>query len=321
MTEDGGWLSATSAGRLLRCPASAAFASSPKPIPLSQPQNAGTLAHLAMSAWLESGAWLDDEHGQRLQQAWDREAERWKVEAKRLPNSVMTRARLRSRGPELAAVLKSAGTTARSEVFLQDDVTMLYGQVDVVVDDPRGGAVVDLKTANDTNSEGVRTQLLIYAALFKRESGHLPTSLVAFSLPNGPVQIEFSQAEVDDVLARVEVGRAQRGLAVPDPAGCKYCRRRLICEPHWSAARTWADADCIEGLISKVETAAGGLTAVRVSTAIGEQWVTGLTPLPPHGLATGHKFRVTEVAGRGSGAEREWRANRSTRASVLVDEG
>lgn len=274
-----------------------------------------------MSAWLESGAWLDDDHGQGLQQAWDREAGRWKVDAKRLPDSVMTRARLRSRGPELAAVLKSAGITARSEVFLQDDVSMFYGQLDVVVDDPRGGAVVDLKTGNDTNSEGVRTQLLIYAALFKQETGHYPTTLVAFSLLHGPVPIEFSQADVDDVFARVEVARGQRGLAVPDPAGCKYCRRRLICEPHWSAATTWVEPDCVEGAISKVETAAGGLTAVRVSTAAGEQWVTGLAPPRPHGLTTGHTIRVTEVAGRGAGAEREWRANRSTRASVLPDEG
>ena len=232
MTQVGEWLSATSAGRLLRCPAPRAFVTTAKPIPPSPPQNAGTLAHLAMSTWLESGAWLDDEHGQGLQQAWDREAGRWKDDAKRLPDSVMTRARLRSRGPELAAVLKSAGITARSEVFLQDDVSMLYGQLDVVVDDPRGGAVVDLKTGNDTNSEGVRTQLLIYAALFKQETGHFPTTLVAFSLLHGPVPIEFSQTEVDDVSARVELARRQRGLAVPDPAGCKYCRRRLICGPH-----------------------------------------------------------------------------------------
>lgn len=274
-----------------------------------------------MSAWLESSAWLDDEHGQELQQAWDREGGRWKVDARRLPNSVMTRARLRSRGPELAAVLKRAGITARSEVFLCDDVSMVYGQLDVVVDDPGGGAVVDLKTGNETTSEGVRIQLLIYAALFKQETGYYPATLVAFSLVRGPVPIEFSQAEVDDVFARVEAARVQRELAVPDPAGCKYCRRRLICEPHWSAATTWVESDCIEGRISKVEAAAGGLTAVRVSTAAGEQWVTGLAPPRRHGLTMGHTIRVTEVVGRGVGAERELRCNRSTRASVLPDEG
>lgn len=321
MTQVGEWLSATSAGRLLRCPASAAFVSTPKPIPPSPPQNAGTLAHLAMSAWLESSTWMDDDHGQGLQQAWDREAARWKVDAKRLPDSVMTRARLRSRGSELTKVLKSAGVTGRSEVFMQDDVSMLYGQLDVVVDDPRGGAVIDLKTGNDTSSEVVRTQLLIYAALFKHETGHFPTTLVAFSLLHGPVTIEFTQAEVDKLFERVELARGQRGLAVPDPAGCKYCRRRLVCEPHWSAAKTWVEPDCVEGRICKVETAAGGLIAVRVSTAAGEQWVTGLVPPRLHGAITGQAIRVTEAAGRGAGAEREWRANRSTRASVLPNQG
>ena len=256
-----------------------------------------------------------------MQRAWDREAERWKIGARLLRDSVMTRSRLRARGAELAAVLKASGSNARSEVFLQDDVHMLYGQLDVIVDDPGGGAVVDLKTGTDSDRESVRTQLLIYASLFKRESGHLPTYLVAFSLRRGPVQIEFSQADVDDLLARVGAAREQPGLAIPDAAGCKYCRRRLVCEPHWSAAAAWAEPDCVEGLVSKVENAAAGLTAVRISSGAGEQWVTGLASLHSQALNTGSKIRVTEVVGRGAGEEREWRATRSTRVSVLPKEG
>ena len=74
-------------------------------------------------------------------------------------------------------------------------------------------------------------------------------------------------------------------------------------------------------VVSDHTTPAGGLTAVRVSTAAGEQWVTGLAPPRRHGLTMGHTIRVTEVVGRGVGAERELRCNRSTRASVLPDEG
>lgn len=109
MTNMGNWLSATSAGRLLRCPASAALVSTPKPIPPSRPQNAGTLAHFAMSAWLDSGVWLDDEHGEGLQQAWDREVARWQADGKRLRDSVMTRARLRSRAPRSRRSLRALG--------------------------------------------------------------------------------------------------------------------------------------------------------------------------------------------------------------------
>lgn len=313
MTPDTGWLSATSAGRLLHCPASAAFALAPKAIAPSSPDNAGILAHLAMGAWLESGAWLNDEPGRALQSAWDREALRWEIDAKRLRDSVITRSRLRSRGAELAGLLQAAGGSARSEVFLQDEVQMLFGQVDVVVDDPDKGAVVDLKTGVDGHSEGVRTQLLIYAHLFRQNSGHLPGSLIAFSLVHGPVHIDFSHADIDELLARVQNARQQPALALPEPSGCRYCRRRLECEPHWEAATAWAEPDCVEGVVSKVEIAAAGLTAVRIDTASGEQWVTGLISSPQASLSHGANIRVTEVGGRGEGVEREWRATRLTR--------
>lgn len=309
-------MSATSAGRRLRCPASAAFAMAPKAIPTSAPDNAGSLAHLAMSAWLDSGAWLNAEPGRALQTAWDREAIRWKIDAKHLRDSVMTRSRLRSRGAELASLLESSGSRARSEVFLKDQINRVYGQLDIVVDDAGGGAVVDLKTGADDHSDGVRTQLLMYAHLFRQESGHLPASLIVFSLRHGAVHIEFSQADIDDLLARLEEARRQTESAVPDAGGCRYCRRRLRCEPHWVAAMTWTDPDCAEGSVTKVETSVAGLTAVRISTATGEQWVTGLTLLPGQTLSLGSKIRVTEVAGRGEGAEREWRATSSTRTAV-----
>ncbi|MGW4929693.1 PD-(D/E)XK nuclease family protein [Agromyces sp. NPDC004153] len=316
MTSATQWLSATSATRLLSCPASAAFVAAPQSIPPSAPDNAGTLAHLAMGAWLESGAWLDEDAGSALQVAWDREAARWNVDAKRLRDSIMTRSRLRARGAELAGLLKASGTRARSEAFLQDDVHGLYGQLDIVVDDPIGGAVVDLKTGAHGFSDGVRTQLLIYAHLFGKECGHLPDVLVAFSLRHGAVHVEFSQAEIDALLARIEEARAQPAMEVPDERGCKYCRRRLRCEPHWAAAMTWTDPDCVEGQISKVEASVAGMTAVRISTAVGEQWVTGITSLPVRALGSGSTIRVTEVAGRGEGTEREWLATRSTRIAI-----
>lgn len=316
MTSEPRWLSATSAGRLLRCPASAAFTRAPKAIPSSPPDNAGTFAHLAMSAWLVSGAWLDDEPGRALQTAWDREAVRRKIDVKRLRDSVLTRSRLRSRGAELATLLKSSGSRARSEVFLRDQVHRVFGQLDIVVDDARGGAVVDLKTGRDGYSDGVRTQLLIYAHLFRQESGHLPASLVAFSLRHGAAQLEFSQADIDELLARVESARAQTATAVPDERGCKYCHRRLKCEPHWAVAMTWTDPDCVEGSVRKVETSVAGLTAVRISTAVGEQWITGLPSFPDQAVSVGCMIRVTEVVGRGEGWEREWRATGSTRIAI-----
>ncbi len=289
----------------------------------SAPRNAGTLAHLAMGAWLESGGWLEDAPGAALQSAWDSEAARWGVDPRRLKDSVLTRSRLRRRGAELARLLKSSGSHARSEVFLCDDARRLYGQLDIVVNDA-GGAVVDLKTGDDGTpgvSNDVRNQLLLYAHLYGRQYGHLPVSLVVFSLRYGALPVEFSPHDIDALLGQVDAARdAVPLLAVPDPSGCRYCRRRLRCEPHWEAAAAWKDPDCVEGRVAKVETSRAGLTAVLIETSRGLQWVAGLIVANDDELTLGQLLRVTEVAGGGRGDERDWRATRSTRTFVARHE-
>ncbi|MGM7667627.1 PD-(D/E)XK nuclease family protein [Microbacterium sp. A93] len=315
------WLSATSAGRLLRCPASAAFTPVPVVPSASTPRNAGSLAHFAMGAWLESGAWLADNPGASLQAAWDAEASRWSIDAKGLDDSVITRSRLRRRGAELASFLRTSGSNALSEAVLQDDHRRIYGQLDVVVNGSDGGAVVDLKTGdigNGTISDDVRTQLLLYAHLFAQRYGQLPTSLVAFSLRYGGVRVEFSQSDINALLAFIELARGTRPPpAIPNKTGCKYCRRRLTCAPHWEAAEMWADPDCVEGSIVKVETSRVGLTAIRIATSRGEEWITGLAALGDGTIGVGSSIRVAEVTRRGDGAESEWRATRSTRVSPV----
>jgi len=313
MTPGATWLSATSAGRLLHCPASASFTSASDPVPPSPPENAGTLAHFAVSAWVESEAWLSNDPGGALRDCWDSEAVRWGVDARSLDESVMTRSRLRSRGAELAALLPSSSGSARSEVFLRDSAHLLYGQADIVVDREDGGVVIDLKTGTDSQTQSVRTQLLVYAHLFRQEADHFPATLVAFSLRHGAVHINISERDIDGLLERLQVARSQPSLALPDPAGCKFCRRRLRCEPHWKAASAWEDPDCVEGVISRMEAAATGLVAIHVDTIEGPQWVTGLASSAGGGLKPGDAVRFTEVVGQGELLAKEWRATRSTR--------
>ena len=186
MTPSTAWLSATSAARLLHCPASASFISAPDPVPLSSPRNGGTLAHLAVNAWIESGAWLLDEPGRALQGSWDIEAARWGVDARGLSDSVMTRSRLRSRAAELRALLQSVGGSPRSDVFLRDSAQLLYGQADIVVYSENGGAVIDLKTGADakrraggrnrsfTPTCSVRRQTIFLARLLPLACGTAP---------------------------------------------------------------------------------------------------------------------------------------------------
>lgn len=311
------WLSATSAGRLLRCPASAAFTVAPVVPTLAAPRNAGSLAHLAMSAWLKTGAWGVNSPGTSLQASWDAEAARWSVGAKQLRDSVLTRSRLRRRGAELARLLKASGSRVFSETVLTDGPRRLYGQLDVVVSGAGDGAVIDLKTGDSGTSaisDDVRTQLLIYAHLFREKHGHLPGKLLAFSLRYGALQTEFSQSDIDALLTRIENARdTQPRLAVPDPTGCRFCRRRLGCEPHWEAADMWEDPDCMEGRIVKVERSRAGLTAVRVATSRGEEWVSGLIGVGDGIIGPGSAFRVTEIAGRSVGDQLDWRASGATR--------
>jgi hypothetical protein len=214
-------------------------------------------------------------------------------------------------------LIQSVGWTARSEVSLRDRVQLLYGQVDIVVDNEDGGAVIDLKTGADSQTERVRTQLLIYAHMFRQETGRLPDALIAFSLRHGAVHIDFSEGDIDGLLKRVQAARKQPSLAFPDPAGCKFCGRRLRCEPHWEAASAWEDPDCVEGVISSIETAATGLMAIRVDTVQAQQWVTGLASSVAGGLKSGDAVRFTEVAGKGELLAKEWRATRSTRSAKV----
>lgn len=291
--------------------------------PPSAPRNAGTLAHLAMGAWLESRGWLEGGPGEALQSAWDIEAARWGVDPRRLEDSVLTRSRLRRRGAELASLLKSSGSHARSEVLLCDYARRMYGQLDIVVDGA-GGAVVDLKSGQEGTPEitnDVRNQLLLYAHLYERQYGHLPASLFVFSLRHGALPVEFSPHDIDALLSEVDAARGAVPLvAAPDPSGCRYCRRRLQCEPHWGAAAAWNDPDCVEGRIVKVETSRAGLTAVRLETTRGAQWVAGLIVVNDEELALGRLLRITEVAGGDHGEERVWRATRFTRTLVVRHE-
>lgn len=272
-----------------------------------------------MSAWLEKREWVGDDAGTALQAAWDSEAARWGIDPSGMENSVVTRSRLRRRGAELANLLNAIGRHASSEVLLRDDQLRLFGQLDVVVNDA-GGAVFDLKTGNDGVSDDVRTQLLIYAHLYRERYGHLPGSLVVFSLRYGAHPVEFTQSDVEALLRRVDEARGSVPLiAVPSETGCKYCTRRLRCQPQWEAATTWDDADCVEGRIVKVENSRAGLTAVKVNTISGEQWVTGLSAAVDVALTVGQHLRATEVKGRDDGKGREWRATRFTRLLVAPE--
>ncbi|MEW2014368.1 MULTISPECIES: hypothetical protein [Microbacterium] len=163
-----------------------------------------------------------------------------------------------------------------------------------------------------TLDEAVRIQLLMYAHLFRAKYGKLPTTVAAFSLIRGAVPIEFSVEEVDELIERVHEVRAMKdAVASPDEVGCRYCSRRLRCDPHWVAAKEWPKPDCVEGRLTKIERAAAGMIALRVETPTTTEWVTNLdahqaTNLP----AIGEHLRVVRISQR---RHTEWVASTVTR--------
>ncbi|WP_353826566.1 PD-(D/E)XK nuclease family protein [Agromyces sp. SYSU T0242] len=322
MTSEARWLSATAAARFVLCQAAAAPRMAPSiPVPTA-PGNAGSLAHAAMSSWIESGGWRRPDAGPALQSNWDAEVVKWGLERRILRDGVVTRARLGTRGAELATLLTRAGTRARSELFIKDDVHGLYGQLDVVVDGSvDAGLVIDLKTGReggDFLSAVTRGQLLTYAHLFRVETGVLPQRVVVFSLRRGVLELGADPSEVDDFVARVAslVDESIRA-AVPDQRVCRFCPRRLACEPHWTAARTWEDPDCVEGRVIRVQHAATGATSIQLDTAGVTGWLTGLRPEHLDGTpALGQLIRAVRLGRRGSSEEPEWAATRVTRAVI-----
>lgn len=257
-----------------------------------------------------------------MQDAWDTEAEKWGIDPRRLRDGVVTRARLGARGSELAQVLREGGSRAHSEVLLADVATGLFGQLDVIVDGGEGqGLVVDLKTGRDGGdvvSSAVHAQLSIYAHLFRVKNGALPARVLAYSLRRGIIDVPIDDSDLDDLISRiVSVINGDPGVAVPDPDGCRYCPRRLRCDPQWAAASGWSDSDCVQGRILKAELAETGARSVQLDVDGVPTWVSGLRDDHLVGeLASGGFLRVVR-ARRLIGAEHEeWQATRETKAAT-----
>ena len=159
-----GWLSPTSAWRLVQCPAAlpgAAWSGQPSQ-QVGLASDAGSLAHEAMRSWVDAGSWRSDPSGQLLRSAFDEAAALAGVDVAAVPRGVLTRARLGGLAGTLISALDGAGTDAVAcEVDLTDDRMLFHGRADIIVTGPHP-AVLDLKTGKmraGEVQEGVRFQL------------------------------------------------------------------------------------------------------------------------------------------------------------------
>jgi hypothetical protein len=327
MNEGPGWLSPTSAWRVASCPASAVPSARPVVHAAVVSANTGSIAHRAVQTWIESGDWASEKSGERLQSHFDAVLRALGLDATSLSDGVITRARLRRRGPELSRLLSEAGPSSiDTEHALFDESRSIWGVPDITTHGGEG-TIIDLKTGRDATRElpvRIVDQLLIYAHLFREFYGSLPSRLVVFSLLHGAIRVDVNEQSLAGVLDRVDrARRSGHGVAIPGPEVCRFCPRRFSCEPHWQMVDAWPRPDAVQGLVTKLETAQSGVTAMQIETLTGSAWVTHIPATSlPFEIALGVRARIVRIHPRGRGAQEvttEWVADKHTRVTAMQD--
>lgn len=306
------WWSATATWRLLRCPASATPARAPVRPTGRAADNAGSVAHLALQAWAESGEWSLPDPGSRLQERFDEVAAAHEADPVRMPQGVVTRARLKTRAKELAAILSGANADVRSELLLSDESNHLFGILDIA-GGGSDGFIIDLKTGRDTSAEpstAIEHQMTFYTHLFQSSYGTFPEHVIVFSLQRGPTEIQVAPSAVAALLDQIRAAQlTERTDARPEACTCRFCPKRMTCQPHWDEVPGWERPDAIEGTIGNIERSSSGTAALL----IGGRWLTGIPENAlPDGTAPGKFARAVRVRRRNDSEPEEWAAGSTT---------
>ena len=139
------------------------------------------------------------------------------------------------------------------EAFSSKD-KLIYGEVDKIVDGPRGFVIYDKKSCHVIDEEGsvkgeYRMQLLLYAGIVYEDIGVMADRLVLVDINDREVEVPFHPDEALEELAVaarwlvslnekiVQAGSVLKllHLAKPSPDACRYCPSRPICPSYWKA--------------------------------------------------------------------------------------
>jgi hypothetical protein len=131
---------------------------------------------------------------------------------------------------------------------------LIYGEVDKIVDGPRGFVIYDKKSCHVIDEEGYvkgeyRMQLLLYAGIVYEDIGVMADRLVLVDIDDREVEVPFHPDEALEELAvaarwllSLNEKITQAGsilkllhLAKPSPESCRYCPSRPICPSYWKA--------------------------------------------------------------------------------------
>lgn len=101
----------------------------------------------------------------------------------------------------------------------------------------------------------------------------LPQHVIVFSLQRGPAEIEVPPSAIAALLDQIRTAQnAECTIARLHADTCRFCPKRMTCDPHWDAAPTWERSDAIEGTILDIEHSSSGAVALL----IGSRWLTGI---------------------------------------------
>lgn len=139
------------------------------------------------------------------------------------------------------------------EGFVSKD-KLIYGEVDKIVDGPRGFVIYDKKSCYVIDEDGdvkgeYRLQLLLYAGIVYEDTGVMADRLVLVDIVDREVEVPFHPDEAREELAVaarwlvslnekiVQAGSILKllHLAKPSPEACRYCPSRPICPSYWKA--------------------------------------------------------------------------------------
>lgn len=210
-----------------------------------------------------------------------------------------------------------------SEIELKDEDLRLRGQLDLLLVGNEI-VVVDLKTQtllDEGLPDWVEFQLTVYAHLAQKTYGTLPVRAEVFSLNRGRREVPITEASIQNALAALATARAtDPSHANPSPEVCRFCERRLECEPHWEAAAEWTTSDAVVGSVQRLEYATAGVVAALLQTASGPAWVTGI-PGQLVDACPGDSLQVVRVCNLGLSAEAigQWRWRRQSALRIVAE--
>lgn len=292
MTASPIWIAPTRIHRLLQCLASGEGSRNPAQTQRLTGLSAdiGSIAHRALERWVRDGLWQPDKDGIMLRLVYEEEGRKSTGNVNVQPGGRLLGLRLKNLGKLLRDKLSAAGPDqVFPELMVDDHVSHIRGVIDLLIVEDHVLHIYDYKTGRSAFTEegriadSVRTQLVAYGIMLSRGNPGRQLRLSVVSPQRGIIDVAYDARQAAAIESRVaefqELTDSQRDQrASPNEDCCRFCPRRLRCDPHWEAAENEGWTDLIEGEVINVRRSESGQFAVAVKAHGTVSWILNLDP-------------------------------------------